>query len=337
VKFFCGSAESAAHVRLVGDRELEPGAAGWLQIRLTEPLALDKGDRFILRYPSPSQTIGGGVLLDPHPPHRWRRFKPEIIRRFETLSIGTPDELLYQALDGQVALVLKQASDLAGLSLPEAEEALQMLISRGECLVLPDGWVMTQAAWQRVSGRLVQEITAYHAQYPLKSGIPREALRSRLAVEGKLFNALIKQAVEEGAVQDSAAFICLPGHQVTFNDLQQQAVNRLLAVIGTNPASPPSVREASEMVGEEVLQVLFERQELIQVSSEVFFDARTYHELVGQVEDYITQHGSITVAQARDLFGSSRKYILALLEHLDNTGVTKRVGDERQLRRPRNG
>ena len=333
VKFFSGAAETVAHVRLLGDRELAPGHVGWLQLRLADPLALDKGDRFILRYPSPPQTIGGGVILDAHPPHRWRRFKPEVLARFQTLAAGTPEERLLQVLEGQVALTIAQAANLADLSADEVEQVANRLVEKGDIIRLPEGWLVAQASWTRLVTRMVHEVGNFHRTYPLKAGMPREALRSRLSLEGRLFQAIISWAATQGVLVSEGAVVRLPDHAVRLSPEQQAAVDALFARIAANPVNTPSVKEAAALVGEAVLQVLLERGDLVQVSNEVLFDSATYRHLIAQVEQYIEQHGSISVAQARDLFGTSRKYVLALLEHLDAIGVTRRVGDERVLRR----
>lgn len=333
VKFFSGAAETVAHVRLLGDRELAPGHVGWLQLRLVDPLALDRGDRFILRYPSPPQTIGGGVILDAHPPHRWRRFKPEVLARFETLAAGTPEELLLQVLEGQTALTAAQAADLTDLTADEVEQAVNRLTERGDVIKLPEGWLMAQASWARLAARIVYEVGDFHRAHPLKAGMPREALRSRLSLEGRLFQAIVSWAAAQGVLIDEGAVVRLPDHAVKLSPEQQAAVDALFAQIAANPVNTPSVKEATALVGGAVLQMLIERGDLVQVSNEVLFDSTTYQHLVAQVEQYIEQHGSISVAQARDLFGTSRKYVLALLEHLDVVGVTRRVGDERVLRR----
>jgi len=88
--FFSGASEIPAHVRLLGVQTLEPGQTGWAQLVLDAPAVVAKHDRFILRQPSPSLTIGGGVIVDPHAPRRHRRFRPETVTRLETLAHGTP-------------------------------------------------------------------------------------------------------------------------------------------------------------------------------------------------------------------------------------------------------
>ena len=333
VKFFTGASESLAHVRLLGDAELTPGATGWLQLRLEEPIALDRRDRFILRYPSPPRTIGGGFVLDPHPPHRWRRFKPEVLERLETLAAGTPDEILLQALETQIALRPDDAAALAGLGSDEAASALQTLEASGDILQLPGNWVMARSAWERLADQITRELAAYHTSYRLRMGMSREELRSRLGVEGKLFNTLVNLAVDNQLVIDEGKILHLPDHTVQFSEREQAAISELMARIQANPVNTPSVKESIEMVGEAVLQALIEQGDLVQVSGDVLFDVDTYHHLISQVETTINEQGSITIAQARDLFGTSRKYVLALLEHLDSIGVTRRDGDQRLLRR----
>jgi selenocysteine-specific elongation factor len=332
VKFFSGAAEATAHVRLLGDRALAPGASGWLQLRLETSLAVEKGDRFILRYPSPAETIGGGAVLDAHPAHRWRRFKPEIITRLETLAAGRPEDLLLQMLEGQTALTRVQTQAASKLGAAAFEEALRLLEVRDDIIYTGGDLVMARAAWNRLVKRVEEELHTYHTSYPLRIGMPREALRSRLSLEGKMFNPLISYAAQQGIVVDEGASIHLPDHSVSFTVKEQAAVDRLWEAVRQNPANPPNVKDAGAMVGEDVLQALIERGDFVLVSEDVLLDSATCASWMQQVEEFIQQEGAITVAQARDLFGSSRKYVLAFLEHLDSTGVTKRSGDERVLR-----
>jgi selenocysteine-specific elongation factor len=332
VKLFTGAAEVVAHVRLLGDETLEPGQMGWLQLRPVEAIAADRGDRFILRYPSPAQTIGGGVILDAHPPHRWRRFRPEVIARLETLAAGTPQDLVLQALEGETALSTEQVEQRTGFSHEEVAEALSALQAEGATLPLRDGLVMARAVWERLSASLTHELGVYHQHYPLRFGMPREELRSRLRLGPKSFSSVVALAAEQGLVLDQGTQMRLPSHEVRFSPAQQAAIDALFEAIRRQPTSPPSVKEAYGMVGEEVFQVLVARGDLVLLGADVFFDKATYAEMVQSVKQALSTQGPMTVAQVRDLFGTSRKYVLALLEHLDEAGVTQRVGDEHILK-----
>ena len=176
-------------------------------------------------------------------------------------------------------------------------------------------------------------MTDYHRSFPLRQGIPREVLRSKLGVEGKLFADLISMAVHEGLLVDEGVDLRLPDHVVTFSEQQKAAIKVLFEEIAQDPINTPSVKEVINQVGEDVFLALVARGDLVQVENDVIFDASTYQQLVERVVAYIQASGAITVADARDLFETSRKYVLGLLEHLDAEGITRRTGDERVLGR----
>jgi selenocysteine-specific elongation factor len=337
VKFFCGSAETVARVRLLGTETLAPGESGWVQLELDDPLPLVRGDRFIIRVPSPAVTVGGGEVVDPNPGRKHRRFRPEVLARLETLARGTPAEVLLQTLERRGPLTVRDLLEVSGLG-EAAPEALAELFSTGDAVVLdavpepaPARLVVSRSWWSATTARMRDELAAYHARYPLRPGMSREELRSALRLDPRAYNGLLARAAADGLIVDEAATVRLPEHQVRFTPQQQQAVDDLLARFRAAPYATPSVKEAAALVGEEVLGVLLARGDLVQVSPEVLFLRETYEEMVERIRAHIQQQGSITLAQVRDLFQTSRKYAQALLEYLDGVGVTRRVGDERVL------
>jgi selenocysteine-specific elongation factor len=138
--------------------------------------------------------------------------------------------------------------------------------------------------------------------------------------------------VREGELIEEEATLRLPEHSVKLAPHQQILANELFATLRANPFSTPSVAECEAKVGEEVLSALIEGGEIVKVSADVLFLKSTYDEMVRRVIERLKKEGSITIAQVRDMFRTSRKYALALMEHLDEKKVTKRVGDERILR-----
>jgi len=337
VKFFCGSAETVARVRLLGTETLAPGESGWVQLELDDPLPLVRGDRFIIRVPSPAVTVGGGEVVDPNPGRKHRRFRPEVLARLETLARGTPAEVLLQTLERRGPLTVRDLLEASGLG-EAAPAALAELFSTGDAVVLdavpepaPARLVVSRSWWSATTARMRDELAAYHARYPLRPGMSREELRSALRLDPRAYNGLMARAAADGLIVDEAATVRLPEHQVRFTPQQQQAVDDLLARFRAAPYATPSVKEAAALVGEEVLGVLLARGDLVQVSPEVLFLRETYEEMVERIRTHIQQQGSITLAQVRDLFQTSRKYAQALLEYLDGVGVTRRVGDERVL------
>jgi selenocysteine-specific elongation factor len=344
VEFFSGAAEVIAHVRLLGKRSLAPGESGWVQLRLAERIALTKGDRFIIRQPSPSRTIGGGVVIDPLPRRRHRRFRPEVIQRLERLAHGTPTDLLLEALDRQGPMPARSLAAQVALPSETATQALRQLVQEEQVFTLLPGpppgegallsqHVASAAGWAQLVSRLVGQVGAFHQAHPLRLGMPRELLKSRLKLETRLFNEAIVRAASEGALVEDETIIRLPDHAVEFSPQQQEGINRLLREFERNPYTTPSYKETVAAVGEEVTQALIESEKLVRVSPEVLLLPDTYRELVEWVKQHIAQNGKVNVGQVRDAFNTSRKYALALLEYMDDQRITKRVGDERVLRK----
>jgi selenocysteine-specific elongation factor len=342
VEFFSGAAQVMAYVRLLGARSLAPGQRGWIQLRLARPIALVKGDRFIIRQASPSLTIGGGIVVDPLPRHRHRRFRPEVIQRLETLAHGTPADLLLEILDRQGPTPARSLVAEAGLPAETAAETLRQLLQAESVFILSaapaDGLAASQhivaspAGWAALLGRLTGEVGDFHRAYPLRQGMPREALKSRLKLETRLFNEALARAAAEGALVAGDTVVRLPEHAVRFSPAQQEATDRLLREFRRAPYTTPSYKEAVTALGEDVVLALVEAGRLVRLGPDVLLLPETYDELLAWVKRTIADRGSVNVAQVRDAFDTSRKYALALLEYLDDQRITKRVGDERVLR-----
>jgi selenocysteine-specific elongation factor len=326
VKFFSGTAESAAYVRLLNDEVLQPGATGWLQIRLEKPLPLARGDRLILRSLSPRETIGGGIVVNPQPRRRWRRFQPEVIQRLETEIQGTPTQRVAQASRRSEPVKRAELQRLVGYTEEELNDAIEDALKEGLIFLLPDGTLLAADVWQDMTDRIMEELRAFHQAEPLRKGMPREELRSRLGVKNSILNALL--AAQADIVAHNTV-LRLNGHEIRFTQAQHERVEQLKQRIGESPYSPPSYSEAVEMVGENVLHALIESSEIVQVQPDVVFSRQAYDTMVATALQIIDDTGDVTAAALRDVFHTSRKYAIGLLEHLDSIGITRRVGDVR--------
>jgi selenocysteine-specific elongation factor len=163
--------------------------------------------------------------------------------------------------------------------------------------------------------------------------IPREELKSRLKLPPRAFNSLITNYISRNLLKDSSNFLAKPEHEITLDSGQQARVQALMRKFEQNPYSPPSVKDLQQEVGEELLNALLELDKLITVSSDVVFRKQDYDLMVDRIKKEIQQKDSLTLAETRNLFNTSRKYAQALLEHLDSIGVTMRDGDFRKLRK----
>jgi selenocysteine-specific elongation factor len=330
VKLFVGAAEVVARTRVLGSQQIEPGQEGWLQLATRDPVAVVRGDRFILRRPSPGATLGGGRVLDPFPGRRHRRFRPDVVERLKTLAQGTPAELLLQTLarlePEKSASLIKQS----GLDEATARQALQELVEQEQVIELGTQ-LMSRSGWQGTLDRLVAVLAEFHGERPLRLGMSREEVRSRLKLPAAVFNPLISQAVSDNLLADDGALLRLPAHQVAFSSQQQKAIDQLMGHFASAGFNSPSVKESKAAVGEDVYYALVDLGQLRHLNNEVVYTAGTYDQIIQQITAYLNQHGTINAAQTRDLFNTSRKYAIALLEHLDEMKITRRVGDDREL------
>ncbi len=339
VKFFVGASETIATVRLLGTEEIAPGAEGWIQLELREPVVTVRGDRYILRRPSPAETLGGGVIVDHQPKGRHKRFDETVLKSLGSLAQGSPADVLLEAALALGPATIKDVIARSRLEAESAKSALDELLGNGQLTNLDggpltaDSLVMTAAQWQSLQGRALQIVSEYHKSYPLRKGIPREELKSKLKLQPRVFNTVVSRVINQNRLMENGSFIALPSHEVTFDGTSQAKVEALMRKFAASPYGPPSVKECQAEVGEEVFNALIELGQLITVAQDVVFRRSDYDAMVTKVKAAIIQNGQITLAEARDLFNTSRKYVQALLEHLDAIGITMRDGDFRKLRK----
>jgi selenocysteine-specific elongation factor len=145
--------------------------------------------------------------------------------------------------------------------------------------------------------------------------------------------SLVEQSIRDNLPGISPVPVIFePGHKITFTPDQQRAVDSLLVKFAGNPHAPPTIKNCILEIGEDIYNAMVDTEQLIPVSSDVVFRVDDYGVMVTQVKEMIREMGSISVAQMRDRFKTSRRYVLAFLEHLDSINVTVRDGDVRRLK-----
>ena len=339
VKLYVGAAQRIAKVRLLRRKMLHPGEEGWLQLLLSDPVIIVRGDRFILRRPSPSSTLGGGIVADAHPKRRHRLNDQVVIDKLEAFLKGTPATILMRTLEKVGPVPLSKGLKEAGLSEDEAEEAIRELIQNSELIsfnnndlsVTSSSLVIDKHTWLTIDERIRKILGDYHQANQLRIGMPIEEMRSKMGMETKLATFLLEQAVKEGHVVLVPGQVYLKDHTVQLNERDKKSVDQLLMKFDSDPYAPPSKKEATQEIGEDLVRFLLESGSLVQVSEDVIFNSDAYEEMVDKVKGGLKESGTITVAEVRDKFQTSRKYALALMEHLDAIGLTVREEDKRRL------
>ena len=337
VKFFVGASETMATLRLLGKEELNAGEEGWIQLELRDPLVTVRGDRYILRRPSPSETLGGGMVIDHQPKGRHKRFDEGVLKSLESLAQGSPADVLLEALLALNAAPLKEVVTKSRLDASTAETALKELLESGQLVLLEagnpeiksDSLALALPHWNDLRGRVEAILDTFHKQFPLRRGIPREELKSRLKLTPRIFNAAIKKLMESNTLTDARGAVSRPGREIKFEASQQAKVQELMRKFEKSPYATPSVKECQAEVGEEIVSALVEMGELVAVSEDVIFRKKDYDGMVEKIKVAIQKKEQVTLGEVRDMLDTTRKYIQALLEHLDSIGVTMRAGDGR--------
>lgn len=324
VKFYVGAAETVARVRLLAEDALEPDMSSWVQFELERPIAVNGGDRFILRRPSPAQTVGGGVILDAHPQQRWRRHQPSVIASLQVRLSGTPPERL--ALAARTLSAPEALRRSLGLSEPDFAQVLGAAQDQSLVVCFGDGSLLSTEAWNSLHARILEALQRYHAAFPLRSGMPREELRSQLMLSSAELSLCLEHMPE---VIVHSELLRLHSHEVTFDYAQQELIHQLVGRLADDFAALPSFGEAESLVSTDVLYALIDQGQIVRLSDDVLLAEPRYSDLVAAIGDHIDAHGSITVGELRDQLGASRRLAVAILEHLDAVGVTKRQGDGR--------
>ena len=358
VDFYCGSQEVPARVRLLDTEELQPGKSAWVQLRLSRPAVVARRDRFILRIPSPSTTIGGGEVLNVGPRYH-RRFQAAVLEQLVTLERGAPDEIVLAALDkrtrkpegtpsatasgrgairftqGLIGYELKDIVKQSNLSEDVTRSTLETLLKEGRVRQVGPFW-FAETVWDVLTQEATGLVHEYHQHYPLRSGLSKEEWRARLKLSPRMATDIFAALQTEGQLAEATTggVIRLPEFTPHFTAQQQQQVALLLHMFRENPYSGPGRAEAEAIVGAEVLAALIEQGQLVKLGDGVLFLQKTYNEAVATLVTYLHEHSKMTAAEARDVLGTTRKYILPLLEHLDTIKITRRIGDERVLFRP---
>ncbi|HEX3272641.1 MAG TPA: SelB C-terminal domain-containing protein, partial [Ktedonobacterales bacterium] len=346
---YLGAVETPVRVLLLDRDEIRPCEAGWAQLRLARPLIAAWSDRFILRAPSPSATIGGGSVVEPWA-RRHKRRDAATLARLERLAQGNPEEVALAALlpaertgARTIGFGGRETAEIAratGLGAQDLEAALATLVERRQATQVGPFYYAT-ARWERLRAASAALLGAYHQQHPLRRGMPREEWRARLSLAPReaqevistlLTRGELAEGMEaEGSGQGRSGLLRLPDHTPRFTPEQERAIASLLRTFHAQPFSPPSRAEAEQVIGTEAVVALVERGDLLRMNGEILLERVAYQEAVRRIVAHLCAHGRISVAEGRDLLATSRKYMLAIFERLDERRITMRDGDERIL------
>ena len=341
VHLYHGASEQLCKAVLLDRDSLEPGESCYAQLRLTEPVSTKVGDRFVIRFFSPLETIGGGVVLD-DAPVRHKRNDPAVLEALAVRESGSGDEKLAQAV-AQAGCALpdrKKLMQQTALDEETFDRELQELIGRGRVLEPLPGRYLEAGVLDGLWNQCRELLEKYHQANPLQAGMKAAELRQKLfkAMDQTVSDALLGALRQEGKIKRVADRYALADFEIHLTKRQNAIRDKLLAIYqkaGVETATmdevlasfPPNEKNDCKQVFDSVLS----DGHLVMLAPQLCWHKETYGQVCQVAQTHFETNETLTLAQLRDLLGTSRKYALAVLEYWDRNRITKKDGDLRRL------
>ena len=339
VHLYHGSAVRLAKVVLLEKDALQPGESGYAQLRLTEEIATRQGDRFVIRFYSPLETIGGGVILDDRP-YRHKRNDAQVLRMLAVKESGSDSDKLVQAVAeyGTELVPLQKLADRLSMDASELEVSLEDLCGSGKLIEPLEKRYMASSEFDKVWASCESLLAKYHKDNPLHGGMKIAELRQKLlkGADRARADAILSCLEHEGKIKSVADRYALADFEVHLTKRQNALKTKLLQIyhkMGLEVENLDDVYvqfERSEIADcKQVLESLVSGGELVMLTPQLCIERRIYEDIWEKTKQHFAEHGELTLAEFRDMLGTSRKYALAVLEYYDKNKILKKDGDVR--------
>jgi selenocysteine-specific elongation factor len=344
VRFHAGTSEITGVVILLDREELAPGEHVKAQLRLDTPVTLIKDDRYVLRSYSPVRTVGGGQVLNPIPP-KHKRNKPDIIARLTTLADAPPEQVVAQHIQdaGFGACSFNDLLIMANLPEKQLDRVLQTMMTQKTAIQIDreKKRYVHQSTLQDLQQAVRTQLSTYHQKHPLKSGMPKEELKSRLpsSVDIKLFMLVLQQMGKTEAITVEEDIVRLSAHRVALGVDQRALRENILNAYARGGLTPPYFKDLCQEwntpvdQARQVLALLVDEGLMLKIKEDLYYHHQPIAELKQKLIEYLTTHEEISTPQFKDMTGASRKFVIPLIEFFDGIQLTIRIGDMRKLRK----
>ena len=341
VRFYNTTQESIGRITLLGKDELLPGQECSVQFRLEDPVILQHGDRFILRFYSPMETLGGGMVLDPHARRHKQSRMDQSLKDLGILEKGD--------LEDKLALLIS-LRDLAGMEEPEVigtfpddkQDILSALsaATKNNSILRSDNLYIHRSHLGVLENKILSIVDAFHKTNPLKPGMDKEELKGALKVRlhAKILNLTVDGLVKTKRLDSDGTRLKLPLFEVKIGKDQAQIKEKIVEAIKKGGTQPPLREELPRTFGitdkeaRDLLKLLAQEGSTVRINDSLYLHTDTLSQIERSIKKHFQGNNEITVAEFRDLTKTSRKFAVPILEYFDTQKITQRVGDKRVMR-----
>ncbi len=341
IRFYNTTQEAMGRVTLVGNKELKPGEAGFVQYRLDSPVIIQHGDRYIIRFYSPVETLGGGMVLNPRPRRHKTRTMAESVKNLQVLESGPLDEKLAILISARALAGMEEAEVIGTVAADRQEiaAALASLVQK-KIAVRVDNLFVHASHLAEFEQKILKAVSDFHQAQPLKPGQDKEELRGtlKLRLHPKLLNVTVDGLVKKKQLEADGAKLRLPGFKAAAGKDRGEIKDKIVAAIKKGNSQPPVREELPELFkisdrdARDLLKLLADEGRVSRVNDSIYLDKDALEKIREDLKNYLQEKKEITVAEFRDIAKTSRKFAVPLLEYFDSQKLTQRVGDKRVLR-----
>lgn len=336
---FTGTSEILCRAYLLDKEEIGPGESGYVQLRLEKPIAVRRGDKFVVRFYSPMETIGGGVVLEPNPGYK-RRFRPEVIEELKKKESGSSMDVAELRVRAQQDAMITVA-ELARLTALTPEEILadvEALQEMGQLLVFrqkKDIYVWHTDYAREAEKAVLQALNAYEKKYPYRRGIKKAEIQTTYfrKIKPNVFGMLMEEWENKGVLKRAGEYLCTVDFQVCRDELFLRTADHFRQAMKkagydfvryseiTCPGISPEVKD-------DIWNLVKEDEDIVKVTEDVYSLAEYMQAAAQQIGELLKESPVVSISQIRDIFQTSRKCAKQILEYTDGIKLTKKTGAE---------
>ncbi|HWR73882.1 MAG TPA: selenocysteine-specific translation elongation factor, partial [Nitrospirota bacterium] len=341
IRFYNNTQEAIGRVTLVGANELTPGQEGFVQFRLEQPVIVQQGDRFIIRFYSPMETLGGGMVLDPHPRRHKQAAMQESLKNLGALEKGTTEDRLALLISGKGLAGMEEADAIGTLAADKQEitTALASLAQKKIVLRVDNLYVHTSHL-ATLEKKVLDLIARYHKENPLKPGLEKEELKGmlRMRLSPKVLNLALDGLVKRKQIESEGSRLRLPGFKAAVGKDQSVVKDKIVEAIKKGGPQPPLREELPALLSitdrdaKDLLKLLADEGRTVRINDSLHLHKDTLESIRVDLKKFLEEKKEITMAEFRDLARTSRKFAVPLMEYFDSQKLTQRIGDKRVLR-----
>ncbi|MCT4507444.1 MAG: selenocysteine-specific translation elongation factor [Tepidibacter sp.] len=334
IRFYHGTREILGRIVPMDKESLNPGEEGYCQIRLEETIVAKNKDMFVIRFYSPMETIGGGIIVDSNP-KKHKRFDTDVLNSLQLKEKGDLKEIIEEIIKkhSKEYPVLNDIAVYIGEKREIIQQEIDMLCEQNKIMNINNIYI-DKSFYDDLKNNIIKVLSNSHKNNPLKKGISKEELRTRIEknLKTKDFDALLNLLVNDKDIKIVDNIASLYDFEVEFNKSQLNIQKDIETNLKSDKLTPRNISEIIQdrKAYQEVLEALL-GDTLVMVTEDLVYHKENYDMAVDMVKKHIEENKALTLSEFRDLIGASRKYAMALLEDFDRNKITRRVGDKRML------